>query len=140
LNYTLTFFFKGKKESENGYVTKILKNGFVVLIPKYGIEGIVYSSSSSSSTEPNILYNAHDNSLETYSSDGKVIGSIKLFDKVAVAISVEDIVAGGASGMRQKLKMELIYPVVPGLSISLDDNSGIDNNRENSRKKRFDRS
>ncbi|CAH1763197.1 9467_t:CDS:10 [Entrophospora sp. SA101] len=101
-------FFKGKKESENGYVTKILKNGFIVLIPN----------------------------LETYSSDGKIIGTIKLFDKVVVAISVEGSDGDGASGMRQKLKMELIYPVVPGLSISLDNNDdGIDNNREYSRKK-----
>ena len=27
-------FFKGKIHIENGYVTRVLKNGFVVLIPK----------------------------------------------------------------------------------------------------------
>lgn len=56
---------------------------------------------------------------------------------MVVAISVENLGGdGSANGMRQKLKMELIYPAIPGLSISLDnDNGGIDNNRENSRKK-----
>ncbi|CAG8749730.1 9706_t:CDS:2, partial [Funneliformis mosseae] len=104
-------------------------NGFVVLIPRYGIEGIVYSSSDKAkkvSTDlnlaPLIVYNSHNNCLESV-IDGKVI-SIKLFDKVVVQISVnEDLIGGGEGGMRQKLKMELVQPFLPGLSVS-NNNSG----------------
>ncbi|CAI2166056.1 14609_t:CDS:10 [Funneliformis geosporum] len=124
-------FFKGKTEQNEGYVIRILKNGFVVLIPRYGIEGIVYSSSASGKAKkvstdlnsaPLIVYNPHNNCLESV-IDGKVI-SIKLFDKVIVQISVnEDLIGGGEGGMRQKLKMELVQPFLPGLSVS-NDNGG----------------
>jgi len=35
-------FFKGKTEQNEGYVIRILKNGFVVLVPRYRM--IIYSS------------------------------------------------------------------------------------------------
>ncbi|CAG8588221.1 11045_t:CDS:10 [Gigaspora rosea] len=107
----------GKIEHNEGYVTRVLKNGFIVLVPKYGIEGIVYSSSASSTTKspttPLVVYNSHNNSLESVTPNGTV--SIKLFDKVIVQITVdEDLV----DGMRQKMKMELVSPFIPGLSVS----------------------
>ncbi|CAG8501894.1 15486_t:CDS:10 [Rhizophagus irregularis] len=142
-------FFKGKTEQVEGYVTRVLKNGFVVLVQKYGIEGIVYSSDNSktklnttaSNSTSLIIYNSHDNSLDSITGDGKKI-SIKLFDKVIVQVSVdEDLVGGGAGGMRQKLKLELVKPVVPGLSVSNDtstDNNEIieENNYNNKKDKR----
>ncbi|CAG8798490.1 12701_t:CDS:10 [Gigaspora margarita] len=111
----------GKIEHNEGYVTRVLKNGFIVLVPKYGIEGIVYSSSASSTTKsqttPLVVYNSHNNSLESVTPSGTV--SIKLFDKVIVQITVdEDLV----DGMRQKMKMELVSPFIPGLSV-LDNNT-----------------
>ncbi|KAJ2232451.1 exosome catalytic subunit dis3, partial [Coemansia sp. RSA 475] len=36
-----SLFFKGKTVDEEGYVTQVLQNGFSVLIPSYGVEGIV---------------------------------------------------------------------------------------------------
>ncbi|RGB37777.1 exosome complex exonuclease RRP44-like protein [Rhizophagus diaphanus] len=139
-------FFKGKTEQVEGYVTRVLKNGFVVLVQKYGIEGIVYSSDNSktklnttaSNSTPPIIYNSHDNSLDSITGDGKKI-SIKLFDKVIVQVSVdEDLVGGGAGGMRQKLKLELVKPVVPGLSVSNDtstyNNEIIEENNYNNKK------
>ena len=37
-------YFKNKKLVEDAYIVRILKNGVSVLIPKYGIEGIVYGN------------------------------------------------------------------------------------------------
>ncbi|RHZ52885.1 hypothetical protein Glove_456g19 [Diversispora epigaea] len=124
-------YFKGKLEKEEAYVVKILKNGFIVLVPRYGIEGIVYSStkksaaaaaasSLSSPTLQNfppapITYNVLTNCLESTLEDGQKI-SIKLFDRVIVQISVEEDLVG-EGGMRQKLKLGLINPFIPGLSI-----------------------
>ncbi|CAG8746900.1 13856_t:CDS:10 [Dentiscutata erythropus] len=110
-------FFKGKIEQDEGYVTRVLKNGFIVLVPKYGIEGIVYSSSANSTakspTTPQVVYNPHNNSLESVTPSGTV--SINLFDKVIVQITVDEDLVGG---MRQKMKMELVSPFIPGLSVS----------------------
>ncbi|KAI8868688.1 exosome complex exonuclease RRP44-like protein [Ramicandelaber brevisporus] len=43
-------FFRGKTIEEEAYVTRVLKNGFSVLIPRYGVEGFVYGSPASSSS------------------------------------------------------------------------------------------
>jgi exosome complex exonuclease DIS3/RRP44 len=123
----------------------ILANYFL-FYHRYGIEGIVYSSDNSktklnsiaSISTPLIIYNSHDNSLDSITGDGKKI-SIKLFDKVIVQISVdEDLVGGGAGGMRQKIKLELVKPFVPGLSISSTDNSEMieEDNYNNKKDKR----
>ncbi|CAG8448990.1 9810_t:CDS:10 [Diversispora eburnea] len=85
-------FFKGKLEREEAYVVKILKNGFIVLVPRYGIEGIVYSATKKSAAAAAsqkhvapITYNVLTNSLESTLEDGQKI-SIKLFDRVIVQI------------------------------------------------------
>ncbi|KAJ1674883.1 exosome catalytic subunit dis3, partial [Spiromyces aspiralis] len=57
-------FFKGKVVKEDGYVTQVLQNGFSVLIPQYGIEGIVYTQEKDSKQGP-LKYNAEDNRLES---------------------------------------------------------------------------
>ncbi|KAG9288456.1 hypothetical protein G9A89_015662 [Geosiphon pyriformis] len=110
-------FFKDKIEQEEGFVTRILKNGFIVLVPRYGIEGIVYSSPTKTAlaaSAPPVVYNPRNNSLD--SSTNNV--SIKLFDKIIVQITIdEDLVGSAAGGMRQKLKMELLSPQIPGLSL-----------------------
>ncbi|CAG8445251.1 12974_t:CDS:10 [Acaulospora morrowiae] len=107
-------YFKGKVEENNGYVARILKNGFIVLIPKYGIEGIVYfpKNQTSSNTTPPVVYNSHDNCLESTTETGSKI-SIKLFDQVTVQVSVQ----GEAI---QKLKIELLKPFIHGFSVSTD--------------------
>jgi len=90
----------------------------------------VYSSDSSDKTKtPSIIYNLNNNCLDSIIK-GKVV-SIKLFDKIIVQISVdEDLIGGGEGGMRQKLKMELVEPFVPGLSVS-NNNGGSAGNNEN---------
>ncbi|KAK3819830.1 MAG: hypothetical protein J3Q66DRAFT_311579 [Benniella sp.] len=124
-------FFKNKVEEEEGYVIRILKNAFIVLVPKYGIEGIVYAStkahksvegsSSTAASQPILVYNPETDSLqstESLSEGQKPEIQIQLFQKVMVQISIDDdLKGGGEGGMRQKLKMALLKPWIEGISV-----------------------
>lgn len=56
----------------------------------------------------------------------------------------EDLVGGGEGGMRQKLRLELVDPIIPGLSIENNhnkdimdvDNVNVNENKEKKRKKK----
>jgi exosome complex exonuclease DIS3/RRP44 len=102
-----SLFFKNKTEIEEGRVIRVLKNGFTVLIPKYGIESIVYSSQTVGGPSP-LEYNDEDMCLV-----GPNDIKIRTFDSVKVEISVQ----GDEHGMRQKMNMKLIEPVIEGLSV-----------------------
>jgi len=136
-------FFKNKVQEEEGYVIRILKNAFIVLVPKYGIEGIVYASAKAPKTavavdasaattttvatttpaagQPILVYNPETDSLQ--STEPLAEGEspkiqIQLFQKVMVQISIDDdLKGGGEGGMRQKLKMDLLKPWVEGISV-----------------------
>ncbi|KAJ3012471.1 exosome catalytic subunit dis3 [Thoreauomyces humboldtii] len=107
-------FFKGKIVSEEAYVIRVMKNGFSVLIPKFGIEGYVYSSSDDASkgTPSPFVYDGEQNRLIA----GDV--EIKLFSKVKVIVCVEE--AGGAA-RRSRLVVRLTEPWVEGVSVKLED-------------------
>ncbi|KAJ2531729.1 exosome catalytic subunit dis3, partial [Coemansia sp. RSA 1937] len=79
-----SLFFKGKTVDEEGYVTQVLQNGFSVLIPSYGVEGIVYTTSKGDT--PALEYDKAAHSL--VSSDASV--SIGLFQHVRVVLQVDD--------------------------------------------------
>ena len=72
-------FFKDKKIVESAYVIRILKNGFNVIIPTYGIEGIVYAHSLDTTS-----FNFQ--SATTQLTWENI--TIKLFDKVQVQITI----------------------------------------------------
>ncbi len=136
-------FFKNKVEEEEGYVIRILKNAFIVLVPKYGIEGIVYASAmvAKADTTPAstngaeaaaavvpakvsqaiLVYNPETDSLQSTEplSEGQAPKvQIQLFQKVMVPISIDDdLKGGGEGGMRQKLKMSLLKPFIEGISV-----------------------
>ncbi|KAI8071266.1 exosome complex exonuclease RRP44 [Gongronella butleri] len=99
-------FFKNKVETEPGRVIRVLKNGFVVLVPKFGIEGIVYTNSDDALT--------FDEATNQLTAANGV--AIKIFCHVKVQITVQ----GDEDGMRQKMKMELVEPFVEGISIKSD--------------------
>ncbi|CAG8752882.1 9383_t:CDS:1, partial [Racocetra fulgida] len=65
-------------------------------------------TTAKSPTTSSVVYNPHNNSLESQTPTGIV--SIKLFDRVIVQITVDEDLVGG---MRQKLKMELVSPFIP---------------------------
>ncbi|PVV03279.1 hypothetical protein BB560_002246 [Smittium megazygosporum] len=115
-------FFKNKVVVEDGYVIQILQNGFSVLIPQYGIEGIVYlareSKISPEKKPASIVYCKESNSLKMEGDDNVVIG---LFQKVKVSLQVDDKpVAANVSSMRRKLTLNLLEPNIPGLSAALE--------------------
>ncbi|KAF9200140.1 exosome catalytic subunit dis3 [Haplosporangium sp. Z 27] len=133
-------FFKNKVEEEEGYVIRILKNAFIVLVPKYGIEGIVYASAKapkssnndndhSSASQPVLVYNPETDSLQSTEplAEGQTPKSqIQLFQKVMVQISIDDdLKGGGEGGMRQKLKMALLTPWIEGISVHGECNKDI---------------
>ncbi|CAM0142112.1 unnamed protein product [Umbelopsis sp. WA50703] len=100
-------FFRNKVVEEEGHVIRILRNGFVVLVQKYGIEGVIFTSGDQVSSNHNIVYDQHSNTLT--SGDAQ----IKIFGEVKVRIQIE----GDQEGMRQKMKMSLINPHIEGFSV-----------------------
>ncbi|CEP19826.1 hypothetical protein [Parasitella parasitica] len=122
-----SLYFRNKTEVEEGRILRVLKNGFIVLVPKYGIETIVYTSSSADGPSP-FNYDEEAKSLVA----GDVI--LKTFDSVKVEITVE----GDADGMRQKMNMRLVDPFVEGVSVKPSSKSkrpNIDDTAETTAKK-----
>ncbi|KAJ1925348.1 exosome catalytic subunit dis3 [Tieghemiomyces parasiticus] len=86
-------FFRNKEVYEKGYISRVLKNGFAVLVPKYGIEGFVYGtaekSSDSGSSDPAAT------ELLTYDPSGNTLRNaesgitLAMFTRVHVRITVE---------------------------------------------------
>jgi exosome complex exonuclease DIS3/RRP44 len=101
-----SLYFRNKIEVEEGRILRVLKNGFIVLVPKYGIETIVYTSLAADGPSP-FNYDEEAKSLVA----GDIV--LKTFDSVKVEITVE----GDADGMRQKMNMKLVEPFVEGISV-----------------------
>ncbi|KAJ2073664.1 exosome catalytic subunit dis3 [Coemansia sp. S155-1] len=111
-------FFKGKTVEETGYVTQILQNGFGVLIPSYGIEGVVYTTARDAAAPSVLEYEQEAHAL--VSPDKK--SEIRLFQRVRVILQVDDKpVSANVSSMRRKLSLRLIDPMIAGLSIEADE-------------------
>ncbi|KAF9971912.1 exosome catalytic subunit dis3 [Actinomortierella ambigua] len=123
-------FFKNKVSEEEGFVIRVLKNAFIVLIPKYGIESIVYATTKGQShggdhahgEQQILVYNQENDSLQSTEPRGEDDApkhQIQLFQKVVVQISIDDdLKGGGEGGMRSKLKMQLVKPTIEGLSVA----------------------
>lgn len=87
-------FFRGKTMTDQeGYVTRVLKNGFSVLVPKYGVESFVHVD-----TEEEFYFDSEKNILVRQRQNG-VIG---VFTKVKVQITIDD---SSVAGLRQRLRM-----------------------------------
>ncbi|KAJ3125164.1 exosome catalytic subunit dis3 [Nowakowskiella sp. JEL0407] len=104
-------FFRNKVEELDGYVIRILKNGFSVLVPKYGIEGFVYSSLDSNTESP-FTFDPVKNRLTAGNQESI---TINLFDKVVVQVSIDEGADGG--NYKSKLVLKLVEPVVKGFSV-----------------------
>jgi exosome complex exonuclease DIS3/RRP44 len=91
---------KGKVAEEDAFVMKIFSNGFVVLVPRFGSEGLIRLRDLAES-EPEAEYDA-----ETYTLTTKGSREIKveLFQKVRVRVRDEKDEMTGKRGV----KMELI--------------------------------
>ncbi|KAJ2000388.1 exosome catalytic subunit dis3 [Coemansia thaxteri] len=111
-------FFKGKTVEELGYVTQILQNGFGVLIPNYGIEGVVYTTTKEGTAPPALAYEQESHTLVSPDKQSE----IRLFQRVRVILQVDDKpVSANVSSMRRKLSLRLVEPQIAGLSIDADE-------------------
>ena len=93
-------FFRGKETTEDAYIIKVRENGVVVLVPRYGIEGIVY------------VCKAGERSPFEYDQEKDVLRApgcaLKTFDKVTVQISVD-----ASRPHRPKLDLAIVEPKLP---------------------------
>ena len=100
-------FFREKSRVEKGFVLFVHRNALQVLIPKYGVEGMVFFDGVSASETGSKRSLTHDNEKPTLTVEGVVF---RLFDRVTVRLEVER-----SSIQQSKLKLYLVSPVIPGL-------------------------
>ncbi|KAK3062580.1 exosome catalytic subunit dis3, partial [Coniosporium uncinatum] len=91
---------KGRVVDEEGFVMKVFSNGFVVFVPRFGIEGLIRLRDLGM-PEPEGVYDAENYTLRI---SGSRELSVELFQKVQVRISD---VAEESTGKR-KIKLELL--------------------------------
>lgn len=95
---------KGRILQEDGFVMRIFSNGFVVFVPRFGIEGLIRlrDLGDGAGKEPESAFDAEDYSLTI--GEGERARKVELFQKVQVRISDE---AEETTGKR-KIKLGLV--------------------------------
>ncbi|KAL8936280.1 MAG: hypothetical protein Q9211_004263 [Gyalolechia sp. 1 TL-2023] len=83
IEYYVGQALKGRVIDEEGFVMKVFSNGFVVFVPRFGIEGLIRLSDLAT-PEPESVFNAEEYVLEV---SGSREVRIELFQKVTVRIS-----------------------------------------------------
>jgi len=91
---------KGRVLDEEGYVMRVFSNGFVVFVPRFGIESTIRLRDLAE-PEPDSEFDAEAYTLKT---SGSRAVTVSLFDQVKVRIS--DVLE--ASTNKRKLRMELL--------------------------------
>lgn len=92
---------RGKVLEEEGYLMRIFSNGFVVFVPRFGVEGLIRVRDLAP-VEPKSEFDADNYSLKIEGSTGS--WSVGLFDQVAVKV-MDDVEE--RTGKR-KIKMTLV--------------------------------
>ncbi|KAF2120739.1 hypothetical protein BDV96DRAFT_485402 [Lophiotrema nucula] len=91
---------KGKDITEEGFVMKIFSNGFVVFVPRFGIESLIRLRDLST-PEPEAEFDAENYVLRV---KGEVKRDIELFEKVSVRITDQIEESTG----KRKVKLTLV--------------------------------
>lgn len=100
IEYYVGQALKGRVVDEEGFVMKVFSNGFVVFVPRFGIEGLIRLRDLGQ-PEPEGLFDAEEYVLDV---KGSREARIELFQKVVVKISdVKEESTG-----KRKIKMELV--------------------------------
>ncbi|XP_063347449.1 exosome complex exonuclease RRP44 [Pelmatolapia mariae] len=107
--HTQLFFKSRGILNEEGFVLFVRKNAIIVLIPKFGLEGTVFFDSKDK-VSPNIVFEEEGATLSVEQH------KFHIFDKVKVTISLDD-----SNIQHQKIRMALIEPVIPGVSVPAPD-------------------
>ncbi|SLM40990.1 mitotic control protein dis3 protein [Lasallia pustulata] len=100
IEYYVGQALKGRVVDEEGFVMKVFSNGFVVFVPRFGIEGLIRLRDLAS-PEPEGVFDAEKYVLRT---EGSREVRVELFGKVRVRISD---VREESTGKR-KIKLELV--------------------------------
>ncbi|KAK1167647.1 exosome complex exonuclease RRP44 [Acipenser oxyrinchus oxyrinchus] len=104
-------FFKSKGIiNEGGFILFVKKNAIVVLIPKFGLEGTVFFENRDKPS-PRLSFKEE---IPTLTVEDTVF---RVFDKVKVTISLD-----ASNVQHQKIRMSLVEPVIPGVSVSPQSN------------------
>lgn len=90
---------KGRVAEEEAYVMKIFSNGFVVLVPRFGIEGLIRLRDLAT-PEPDAEFDAEKYILKT---SGSREVRVELFQKVKVKVTDERDKATGKRGVKMEL-------------------------------------
>jgi len=94
-------YFKGKSLETDAYVIKVMAGGIVVLIPSYGIEGMIQISADS--LAPGISYDQQQGHFNSAVDNSVVLG---LFQRVQIAIRTQT----HEISQREQLVISLISP------------------------------
>lgn len=91
---------RGKTAEEDAFVMKIFSNGFVVLVPRFGIEGLIRLRDLAEPCEPESEFDAESYTLVIR---GSRTLKVELFQKVKVKVSDEKDERTGKRGVRMEL-------------------------------------
>lgn len=99
---------KGRVTREEAFVMKVFSNGFVVFVPRFGIEGVVRTREMSSGVEPECVFDEESFVLEVKGVSGVEgtrgdVVKVVLFAKVGVEVWDEKEEKTGKRKVRVKL-------------------------------------
>ncbi|GAB6030282.1 hypothetical protein CHUAL_005957 [Chamberlinius hualienensis] len=105
VNLHTHLFFRERTADEEGYILFVRQNALQVLVPKYGLEGMIFLNKSNSP----FVYNENEPS--------QTCGKVKFlpFDRVTVRLSMDR-----SNVQHEKLTFQLVEPQIPGFSIKID--------------------
>ncbi|KAK4173685.1 putative mitotic control protein [Triangularia setosa] len=90
---------RGKATEEDGFVMKIFSNGFVVLVPRFGIESLIRLRDLAE-VEPQAEFDAENYVLQT---SGSREVKVELFQKVRVRVTDQKDETTGKRGVKMEL-------------------------------------
>ena len=110
-------FFTGKHIDEEAYILRNKKNAIAVLVPRYGIEGVVFldkppvgeDGKKSTAALPELTF--EEDTMKLQVKAGGKLTDFRVFDRVVVRISVEE------SLQTKKIRLHLVQPAVIGISV-----------------------
>ncbi|CAM4488728.1 unnamed protein product [Leuciscus chuanchicus] len=107
-------FFKNKGIiNEEGFILFVRKNAIIILIPKFGLEGTVFFENKDKPS-PHLNFDSEGPTLKVEEH------TFHIFDKVKVTISLD------ASNLQhQRIRMALIEPVIPGVSVPVPESEPV---------------
>ncbi|XP_053471180.1 exosome complex exonuclease RRP44 isoform X2 [Ictalurus furcatus] len=107
--FNTQLFFKNRGVlNEEGFILFVRKNAIMILIPKFGLEGTVFFENKDR-PGPRLSFDSEGPSLTVEDQH-----TFHIFDKVKVTISLD-----ASNIQHQKIRMALLEPVIPGVSVSL---------------------